>query len=89
MDEEGRSEARTNPKGALVFVIAVVVVAVVVIGLLVTAGSGDEACADWEAAKAEWVESYPPIQRETQADLADFQGWVELNGERIERPEGC
>lgn len=87
---EGRQpEARTNVRGAWIFAIAVIVVAIVAIGLFLAAGGSDAACSDWEDAKTEWVATFPPIQQNTKSDLADFQGWVELNGQRVDRPKGC
>jgi len=80
---------RTNLRGAVVFAIAVVVVAAVVIGVIALGGGTDPECREWEDAKAEWVATFAPIQRQTKSDLADFQGWVEVDGERVDRPEGC
>jgi heme A synthase len=85
---DGNGERRTNPRGALIFAAVVVVLAIILVGLFLTAG-GDEACDDWTAAKTEWVSSFPPIQQSSKSDLADFQGWVEIDGERVDRPEGC
>lgn len=86
---DGGGGSRTNPRGALVFAAVVVVVAIIAIGLFLTVGGNDPACDEWIDAKTEWVTSFPPIQQDTKADLADFQGWVEIDGERIDRPEEC
>lgn len=86
---QGGAERRTNPRGALIFAAAVIVVAIIAIGLFLTVGGNDPACDEWIEAKTEWVTSFPPIQQDTKADLAEFQGWVEIDGERIDRPEGC
>lgn len=80
---------RTAARAAWIFGVALLVVAVVVVGLFFFAGQGDPACDGWEEAKSEWVETFPPIQRQINADLADFQGWVEIDGQRVDRPEGC
>lgn len=91
MEEQPASqpEAQTNRRGAMIFGAAVVVVAIVVVVLFMFVGKEDPACDEWEQAKNEWVSSFPPIQRQTNADLANFQGYVDLDGERVTRPEGC
>lgn len=91
MEEQPGSqpEPQTNKRGALMFGAGIIVVAVVLVVLFMFAGKGDSACDQWEEAKTEWVSSFPPIQRQTNADLANFQGYVDLNGERVTRPEGC
>jgi hypothetical protein len=87
MDEQ--PTGRTNPRGAWIFVIVVLVIALVVVGVFLSAGSSDPACDAWDEAKSEWVSSFPPIQQQTKSDLADYQGWVEVGGQRTDRPEGC
>ena len=91
MEEQSESqpEPQTNRRGALMFGAAIIVVAIILVGLFMFVGQGDPACDRWEEAKNEWVSSFPPIQRQTNADLANFQGYVDLNGERVTRPEGC
>ena len=83
------AEPRTNLRGAVIFAIAIVLVAAVVVGVFAFGGKSDPVCAEWEDAKAEWVATFAPIQQRTKSDLADFQGWVEIDGTRVDRPEGC
>jgi hypothetical protein len=87
MDEQ--PPARTNSRGAWIFVAAVLVITLIVVGIFLASGGSDPACDEWEKAKSEWVSSFPPIQQQTKSDLADFQGWVENDGQRTDRPEGC
>ena len=80
---------RTYSRAAWIFGVAFLVVAMVVVGLLLFAGRGDPMCDEWEEARSEWVETFPPIQRQINADLADFQGWIDVDGQRVVRPDGC
>jgi hypothetical protein len=81
---------KTNPRGAwIVAIVLIVVILAAGVTVLLVSRNADPACADWNRSKAEWVASFPPIEQKTKADLADYQGWVDLNGARVARPDGC